>query len=363
MSGILGTLGIEEAKAERTFINTIGQRVVYDAIQMELEKYNRELQTVMGLFVQETTTDFKRRYELPGGGYLQPMGTLSAPGNVKRTGNWDVAFPLFDYGAAFGRDRVGYGYTTAAMLNSHLDTIFIQDRNTVRMEIMKAVIDNAALSHLDNTGRGTLSISPLANGDSVVYPPVLGSESEATENHYLESGYAATAISDANNPVKTVADELEEHFGTPTGGSNIVFMAPSAVCDKIEGLTDFDPVVNRFIQPGANTDIPVGLPVGTPGRVRGVCNSVWIVEWRWLPANYAIAVHGDAPRPLIMREDPPETGLGGGLRLVAEDEEYPFRSSYYSHRFGFGAGNRLNGAVMEFGVGGSYSVPSGYSRS
>lgn len=363
MSGILGTLGIEEAKAERTFINTIGQRVVYDAIQQELDKYNQELSTIMGLFVGETTSEFKRRYELPGGGYLQPMGTQSAPGNVKRTGNWDVAFPLLDYGAAFGRDRIGYAYMTAANLNSHLDTIFIQDRNTVRLEIMRALLDNAQFSFVDNTGRGTLSVEPLANGDSVLYPPVLGSQDEATENHYIETNYAAASISDTNNPCKTVADELEEHFGAPTGGSNVVFMATKTICDYVEALTDFDPVVNRNIQPGANTDIPVGLPAGTPGRVRGLCNGVWVVEWRWLPANYAIAIHGDAPRPLIMREDPPETGLNGGLRLVAEDEEYPFRSSYYSHRFGFGAGNRLNGVVLEFGTGGSYTVPTGYSRS
>jgi hypothetical protein len=114
---------------------------------------------------------------------------------------------------------------------------------------------------------------------------------------------------------------------------------------------------------GANANIPIGLPAGVPGRVRGLCDGVWIVEWRWLPANYSITIHADAPKPLIMREDPPETGLNGGLKLVAEDENFPFRSSYYSHRFGFGAGNRLNGVIMEIAAGGSYTVPTGYSRS
>ncbi len=158
-------------------------------------------------------------------------------------------------------------------------------------------------------------------------------------------------------------DELEEHFGTPTGGSNIVMLTTSAVCDSIESLLPaFDPVVNRFVQPGSNTDVPYGLPAGTPGRVRGVADGVWVVEWRSMPANYALAIHVDAPKPLVMREDPAETGLAGGLNLVAQDENFPFRNSIYSHRFGFGAGNRLNGVALEFGTGGSYSVPSGFSR-
>jgi hypothetical protein len=229
---------------------------------------------------------------------------------------------------------------------------------------MKALLDNgggAPISVLDNIW-GTLQVQPLANGDSVVYPPVLGSDVEATENHYIETGYVPTSISDTNDPCKTVRDELEEHFGAPTGGSNIVMLTTPIIADYIEGLTSFDPVVNRFIQPGVNTAVPVGLPAGTPGRVRGVADGMWIVEWRSLPANYAIAIHADAPKPLVMREDPPDTGLAGGLNLVAEDDDFPFKQSYYSHRFGFGAGNRLNGVVLHFGTNGSYVVPTGYTR-
>jgi hypothetical protein len=361
MSGILGTLGITEAAAERTFISTVGQQLVYEAVQAELAKYSAELTSVMSLFVEQNTTDYKRRYELPGGGYLEPLSALGSPANVKATGKWDVAWPIADYGAAFSRDRVGRAYMTVQQLNKHLDTIMIQDRNTVRREIMKALLSNTQYSFVDPIW-GTLLVEPLANGDSVVYPPVLGSADEATDDHYIETNYAAASISNTNDPTKTVRDELEEHFGTPTGGSNIVMLTTPTVCDYIEALTDFDPVNQRYVTPGANTDQVSGLPAGMPGRVRGICNSVWIVEWRSMPANYALAIHADAPKPLIMREDPPETGLAGGLNLVAEDEKFPFRSSIYSHRFGFGAGNRLNGVALEFGTGGSYSIPSGYSR-
>lgn len=365
MSGIYGALGIAEAAAERTYVSAIGQQLVYEAVQAELARHSDELNSVIGLFVEGKTTDYKRRYELPGGGYLQPLGTQGAPGGVKAAGSWDVAFPIMDFGASFSRDRVGRAYMTVAQLNKHLDTIMIQDRNTVRREIMKALLDNgggASVSFKDPI-YGTLALQPLANGDSVVYPPVLGSDDEATDNHYIETNYAASGISDTNDPTKTVRDELEEHFGAPTGGSNIVMLTTPTIANYImEELTEADDVVNRFIDPGSNTDIPVGLPAGTPGRVRGVCNSVWIVEWRSLPANYAIGIHADAPKPLMMREDPADTGLGSGLQLVAEDEQFPFKNSYYSHRFGFAVGNRLNGVVLEFGTGGSYTVPTGYAR-
>ena len=74
-----------------------------------------------------------------------------------------------------------------------------------------------------------------------------------------------------------------------------------------------------------------------------------------------VGIHLDAPKPIMQRVDPADTGLPRGLALVARDENYPFTSSFYSHRFGFGVGNRLNGVVMELGTGGSYTVPTAYA--
>ncbi len=70
-----------------------------------------------------------------------------------------------------------------------------------------------------------------------------------------------------------------------------------------------------------------------------------------------MAIHLDAPKPLIKRVDPADTGLPRGLTLVATDVEHPFTTSTYSHRFGFGCGNRLNGVAMIVSAAG-YSAPS-----
>lgn len=357
MSGIFGLLGLDDT--ERVFVNTVGQRVVYDAIVQLLDQYNADLQAAMAVFVEEETSDFKIRYKLPGGGRLQRRGGQAEAAAVKAYGGFDVAFPLEDFGAQLAGDDVALAYMTVQDLDRHLDTIFIQDVNTARFEMLKALLNNTQDTFTDPL-HGSLSIEPLANGDTVTYPPVLGSESEATEDHYLESNYAATAISDTNNPFVTIRDELEHHFGAEQGGSNIIIFINEAETPETEDLTDFDPVTDRFTRPGMDTDTIFGVP-SVPGRIIGRTNGVFVSEWRWVPSGYMIGVDPTAPAPLKQRVDPTDTGLGRGLQLIADETDYPLEMSHYRHRFGVGCGNRLNGVIMELGTGGSYSIPSGYS--
>ncbi len=361
MSGIFGALGVSDS--DRIFLQTLGQRVIYDAVNTILEQHNADLALAEAIFIESTVSDFKFRYKLPGGGRLQRRGGQAPSGAAKATGEWDVAFPLEDFGAQIAASDIDFAYMTVQDLDRHLRTVQQQDINTRRYEILRALLNNTERSFVDQTGRGTLAIEPLANGDSVLYPPVLGSESEATEDHYIETSYLASAISDTNDPYATGAGELEEHFGAPTGGSNIVSFINNAQVAKTRDLTDFVPVSDMGIQMGDDAAMAVNLPAGLPGRVVGRMDGsgVWVVEWRWVPANYMIFLHLDAPRPLIKRVDPAETGLGMGLQLVATNEDYPYTSSHYRNRFGLGCGNRLNGVVLELGNGGSYTIPSGYS--
>lgn len=361
MSGIFGALGIGDT--ERTMLSSLGERVVFDAVQQVLGDHNADLQAAISVFVQETTSDYKIRYKLPGGGRLQRLGDQGAPGAVKAYGGWDVAFPLEDFGAALAHNRVAFAYMTVQELNRHLDTIMIQDRNTMRFEMLKALLNDGQDTFVDPIW-GSLSVEPLANGDSNVYPPVLGSESEAAEDHYAESGYTVASISDTNNPYTTIANDLEEHFGTPQGGGNVAVFINNDAVVKTRALTDFVAVSDIGIQAGSDTAVAVGLPAALPGRVIGRMDGsgVWVVEWRWIPATFMLGIHLDAPKPLIQRVDPADTGLPVGLQLVSTSDQHPFTESYYSHRFGFGCGNRLNGFAMEVAAtGNDYSEPSAYA--
>jgi hypothetical protein len=250
-------------------------------------------------------------------------------------------------------------YMTVGDLERHISTVVTMNVNTVRYETLKAIFSSSQ-DTFDDPLHGDLLVEPLANGDSVTYPPVIGSESQATDTHYLESGYAAASISDSNNPYVTIEAELVEHFGKSQGNDNVAVFINSAQKAKTEDLTDFVEVTDRFVIPGTQTARLTGLPMSHPGRVIGRTNGCWVIEWDWIPANYMVGIHLDADPPLKRRVDPANTGLSTGLQLVFEDMDFPFEAEYWDNRFGFGCGNRLNGVVMELGTGGTYTVPTAY---
>ena len=361
MSQIFSILGIPDT--DRSYVNTVGQRVVYDALQEALSQMNSELSAAVNLFVAETTSDHSRRFKLPGGGYMQRRGRQAPPGSLKATGEWDVAFPLEDFGDAIAIDDISLAYMTMQELNRHLDTVEERNRNTMRRAILMALFNNADWNFVDEN-HGTLAVKSLANGDVVVYPPILGSDSEATENHYKATGYAVASISDTNDPCEDTVNELEEHFGTSTGGSEIVKFAGKTLADKIRNtLTDFDDVSDRHIQMGANTNEVVGLPANLPGKLVGRHNAgIWLVEWRAIPDNYDLDIHLGVSAPLIERIDPADTGLGQGLQLVTENDKFPLQDSFYRNRYGFGVGNRLNGVVHFYDTGSTYTIPTSLAR-
>lgn len=358
MAGIFGALGLNDN--DRVFAATVGQQVIFETATAYVEAANAELDRALSIFLEETTSDFKMRYQLPGSGYLMQRDRRGRYGQVKVSGYWDVAFPLKDYGAELGGDDVSMAYMTVQELDRHISGVVTRNTNTVRWEMLHAILDNVQESYEDPL-HGTLSVEPLANGDTVVYPPVLGSDDGATEDHYAESGYLVSAISDTNNPLATIRDELEEHFGSGTGGENIVVFHNNDATEYLKDLTGFTEVPDRFIRVGDDTDIPEGLPT-VPGKVIGRASGVWCVEWRWIPATYMVGIHLDQPGPIYRRVDPEDTGLWrGGLSLIAEDEQSPFENSTWRHRFGMGVGNRLNGYVLEVANGGDYTVPSAYT--
>lgn len=363
MSTIFGHLGLNDT--DYVFQATQGQVVIFQAATDYVNRVNQDLAQAVSTFVSGTTENYKERFKLPGGGFMQRRGSGGRGQAVKATGQWDVAYPLEEFEEQIAQERVDRAYMTVAELERHINSIVIRNTNSVRYEILKALVNNTQRAFTDPNW-GSLNVEPLANGDSVVYPPVLGSTSEATEDHYLESGYAAAAISDTNDPYVTLVDELEEHFGAVTGGSNIVVFINNAQTSKTRDLASYTSVTDMGIMPGNDTatvnNIPSQLTVGS-WRVLGRHDEMgcWIVEWRHMPANYMVAVHLEVESPLKMRVDPAMTGLPQGLSLVATDEQHPFESSFWSNRFGIGVSNRLNGVVMELGTGGSYTIPSDYS--
>lgn len=360
MSSILGALNLNDT--DRVFGETVGQRVVYDLIEQHISMVQMDIDRAMSIFIDANTEDFKWRYKLPGGGRLQNMGfdPQSRPGAVKTTGGWDVAFPLEAHQAQVAFTKVAMSYLTVADLERHVTSVIAQNVNSQRFELLKAIFNNTQDTFVDPL-HGSLSVEPFANDDANVYPPVIGSETEATEDHYLGSAFLASAISDANNPYVTIEADLVHHFGKSQGNDNVAVFINSAQKAVTEDLTDFTEVTDRFVIPGTQTARLTGLPISHPGRVIGRTNGCWVIEWDWITASYMLGVHLDVDPALMRRTDPANTGLSAGLQLIFQDEDYPFSADIWDNRFGLGAANRLNGVVMDMSNADSdYDIPTAY---
>lgn len=358
---ILGALGVQDS--DYVPLHTYGMGVIYDAQAQILGDHNADLELVESVFIEDTTSNHTDRYKLPGFGRMQRRGSRSRTGEVKASGQWDVAYPLEDFGASVALDRVRWAYLTAEEYNRHVQTVVNQDTDTRRYEILKALFNNTARPFVDENW-GSLTIQPLANSDGILYPPVIGSEVNSTRNNYLGVAADTTSITNGNNPIPTIVNQLEQSFGTPTGGSDIVIFCNNAQTLGLQGLAGFDTVPNRFVTYGDNVSLveTAGLPL-TMGRVLGESDSALLVEWRWIPAGYLLAIHMGAPKPLKKRVDPIETGLSTGLQMVPRDLNMPFLDYEWCNRYGFGVGNRLNGVVMDLtaaGGAGTYSIPSNF---
>lgn len=357
---IYGALNLTDT--DYAYVNTVGQSVVYDATMQVLGDHNADLAAAEAVFVQGTTALHSIKYKLPGSGLLQKQTSKARTALSKPNSGWDVSFPLDEYGDSIGWDRVTLAYATIEQYNLTLEGVKRKDRNTRRRQILCALFGNTSWVHKDENFPD-LTIQPLANGDAVLYPPVIGSMVDATANNYLVSGYIGSAIDDTHNPIPTIVNQLEQYLGTPTGGSKIAIFINNAETPYVSDLTNFNEVPGRFVDYGANVSLvpPDRFPAGLPGRVIGETDSALIVEWRWIPAGYMVGVHLEAPAPLLRRIDPPVVGLGDGLQMIAQNLDEPIKTSSWSHRFGYAAANRLNAVVMQLTADPTYTPPAAYA--
>ena len=352
---------LQLADSDRPFTIVQGQEMMYRETQEVFARWNMEFEDTMDIFIAETTSNFKERFKLPGNGFLQEessANSIAPSAVVKASGQWDVAYPLRQYGAAMTWDDVTLSYMSLQEYENHVQTVINQNNATLINLILKAVFNPSPAAFRDPI-HGTIQPVGLANGDGVLYPPKFGSTTEATENLYLAPGYTEAQISNTNDPTVAVRDTLEPHFGFPQGGSPIVAFFNTSAVQYLRALAGFDEFTNRYLVPGSNVTTLYNLPESpASGRIVGVCNGVVIVEWPRIPTGYCFGIHLDAVKPLKRRRDPEDTGLGVGLQMVAEESDHPFRSARWRHRVGFGVGNRLNGVVINFNSGGTYGVPA-----
>jgi hypothetical protein len=234
-------------------------------------------------------------------------------------------------------------YMTVAELDKHIKTVVQQNWNTYRYETLRA-LGRATNGSFTDPLHGALTIRRLANAtsgsDTTVYPP---------------DPWDVTSNTNSIDPI----GDLEHHFGHGAGSAEIVSFINGAQVGVVMSLTDVEPVEIAQIGEGTQTALARGVPANLPGVVLGRHRAgSWIVRWDWIPTNYILLVHTGVEAPLKERIDPAETGLGAGLQLIAENEEFPFKEMIWRHRFGLGVANRLNGVWVYCATGTTWSDPT-----
>jgi hypothetical protein len=333
-------------------VTEVGASVVTDAIATTVAEHERQIGALTALFC-ERTTEFKRRYQTVNAARLQPMDEAGRARPIKPSGQFDVSWPLDMAGIAWGADFITRAKMTVGEANRATQTLIMADARWMRDHILAALYNNVDRTFVD-PAHGSLTVKPLANGDTDTYQVLGGADLGATDTHQFAQ---AGAIADGTNPFPTIYSELTEH---PENGGDVVALVPTANVAACKALTTFHAAADRNLQPGSGATVLVGnLGVATPGTVFGYTDAgVWLVEWRSLPDNYLIGLTTQGPRALAMREDPePELR---GFRPTEDRVDYPWWERQYMRRAGFGAWNRVGAVAYRVGNG-TYAIPTGYT--
>ncbi len=343
-----GFIGLEHLASQRVSAGNV--RVVDTAVRTSLEEYNRQVAAALRELAQ-VTTEHSLRYLLPSGGTLQPMDEWGNPIPVRSEGYFDVAFPIQGGATAWGDNRISRQLMTVAEADRETMSAMQRDADWMRRHMLAAIFDNTSWTYVDKA-KGSLTIQPLANNDSVTFLKKSGST--ATDNHYYAQ---AAAIADATNPFDDWYDELNEH---PENAGPYVAYIPSNLKASVTGLSDFKETRDANIQYGTNSDQLVGrIDRGLGETVLGYVNGVFVVEWSVLPSNYGfVMARGAATPPLMMREYEAENLRGFFTENFSPDgnlNEYRFLR--YA---GFGAYNRVGALAFRIGDA-AYAIPSGYA--
>jgi len=347
-----GFVGLEHLFSQR--VVEVGVQVVYDAIRQSADEHTRQINGLLGSFV-ELTTKYKERYALPGSGTLQPLDEWGNPRVVKQEGYYDVAYPIQGGGTAWGDNRVTREIMTVEEANRNTIEAQRMDADWMRRHILAAVFDPSTWT-FDDKEFGDLTIQPLAiTSDGVTYLRTGGSSS--TDEHYLAQ---AASIDDDHNPFDDIYDELMEH--PSNAGGPVVTYVPTNLTSSIEALTAFlelsDPDIVKGLASDRLDEGGVTEIRGFGDEVLGKVNKNWIVEWRALPDDFMLA-HARGGGPVVKQREYDAPALRGFFpeRFSPDGNLMVTRMLRYS---GFGVSNRVAAVAYKIGNA-SYAVPTGYS--
>jgi hypothetical protein len=339
--------------------SVVGVPRIMRAVEESAAEYSRVMNAIVADWA-EATEVAKENVQLPGDGTLQPLDEHGNPLPVQPSGSYDTAYPIVGGGTAWGTDRIVRNLMTVQEVNNAIVDATQRDSDWMIRHMLAAVVYPSNYNFVDKIGPngakglGTIVVTPLANGDTVVYNRK-GNTTPAIDNHYL---FQAAAIADATNPYPTIDAELNEH--PSNGNRRIMCYIPTGLVATTMALTSFVPAENFDVRPGVGADVAINVPQVGPGeRVLGTIAGTrcWIIEWSGLPAGYIISkVEGKAF--LKMREYPSPALKGLFSETASADGNH--QENRLLRYAGFGVSDRVAACVTLIGAG-SYTAPTGYT--
>lgn len=312
-------------------------------LQRDLDAHN----TVVNEAVKEMaeiTTEKEGVYGTSADGEMQEVDEYGKAPTQKEEVGSRVAWPLrlFQYNLGWTAKYLQVA-TPADLAQSQLNAETAHWRAILR-DIKRAIYGSANYTYRDHLiNKALLDIKRFVNADGAGVPNGPNGETfdGATHTHYdANNGWAVT-------PLTNFINDVIEH-----GHGGAVKVAINKADETaVRGLSGFvaypDPrIVYRATDtPGQTLDIS-----RLDNRAIGIFGGAEIWVKSWALDNYPFTWDSADPRKPLRFRQREQTTLQG-LRLAADNKDYPLYVKFQEAEFGVGVWTRTNGAVLYVGAG------------
>lgn len=343
-------------------VSKIGIEQVYGAVQASLAEYSRETTELFNRFVDPTpaTDVYKYNTRLTKGLKYQPMSwdTSLKPQTV--TGFYEVGLPIKMAGLARQFNRQTKSKVTLRDINDWVDQAIQADLEWRRHYVLSAMLweDSWTFTDKEDPEQPALTVYPLANGDTTRKYTMRGAGDPVADDHYLAQANDIGA--GADNPFKTIFDELYEHpeNGLAQNAYVISFVADDLTAD-IENLATLKEVKESIVIAGITDDrVSEGILdlIGAGDKVIGLDGQNVIVQYGALPAGKILSIAPTASMAPLKRREEMEESMRG---VVVESEMLGEQNQKFGQwrREGYGVQNPISACVTHIGDG-TYQNPA-----
>lgn len=330
-----------------------GMNTIVEVLQSDIAAHNTIVMEMLSDMC-EPTTDRQRIYGTSASGDMTEVDEYGKAPTKKATTGATVGFPLklyqFNVGwtAKWMQTRTPADMATAVLAaeKAHL--------RELQRQIKRAIFLSANYTFIDHlVDKVSLSVKRLVNGDSAEIPEGPNGETFDGASHSHYNFAASLNATDLN----TVINDVIEHGH----GAAVRVAINKADETAVRALSGF------VAYPDPRLIVPVYSATGVPGtkldisrldnRAIGIFGGAEVWVKPWAIANYPFAWDaGGSQKPLAFRQRA-STAIQG-LRIAAENDDYPLYAQFLEAEFGIGVWTRTNGAVYYTGSGASYTDPT-----